>query len=170
MSYKNHAMREFQVAKWVTVDADGKETWCDEMQKMMCEQVLGLLYVFDQAGHSGSSAPYAVNLFKKLAMFEPITPLTGDDSEWNETSTGIFQNKRDPEIFKENGQAYTIRGKVFWNWYKSDGDNEPFKAYYTSRDSRVNITFPYTKPESPEYVFVPTTEFPDEIPDVPNKK
>ena len=39
-------------------------------------------------GHSGSSAPYAVNLFKKLAMFKPIGPITGKDSEWAKTSTG----------------------------------------------------------------------------------
>lgn len=174
MNYKEHARKEFQIAGWLTINEDGTETWCDSMQKEMCEHVMLLLDVFHNGGHSGSSAPYALNLFKNLAMFNPLTPLTGEDYEWVNVSDVVgeelYQNKRDSEIFKENGQAYTICGKVFWNWYQSDGDNEPSKTYYTSRDSRVNITFPYTKPESPEYIFVPTTEFPDEIPDVLNKK
>lgn len=42
-------------------------------------------------------------------------------------------------------------------------DGKPFKSYYTSRDSRVNIEFPWTQPDRPEYVFDPTEEFPSEV-------
>ena len=38
-----------------------------------------------------------------------------------------------------------------------------YKTYFTSKGSRVYITFPYTKPEHPEYVFSPTDEFPNEV-------
>ena len=32
----------------------------------------------------------------------------------------------------------------------------------TSRDSRVDIEFPWAQPDKPEYVFVPNKEFPNE--------
>jgi hypothetical protein len=152
----HHAKEEFRAAGWT--DAEGK--FNDEMQEMMCNHVLKLLEVFDEEGHSGSSAPYAVNMFKKLAMFEPLVPLTGEDWEWHETSRGTFQNRRCSHVFKdEDGRAYDIQGKVFYEWVERplepDEKGYPgmhkFKSSYTSRDSRVYVTFPYT----------PTTEYVD---------
>lgn len=153
--FKKHAMREFQYAGWV--DESGK--FKDEMQEQICDGVMKLLELFDQEGHSGSSAPYAINLFKTLARFEPIGPLTGADDEWNECSDGVFQNKRMSSVFKQkdrfDGKAYWLDGKVFWEWYSSPDidDGKPYKSYYTSRDSMVTIDFPWVKPESPEYVY-----------------
>lgn len=140
----NHALAEFRAAGWT--DADGK--FEDEMQEAICNHVLELLKVFSDEGHSGSTAPYTVNMFKKLAMFEPLVPLTGEDWEWNECGNGVFQNKRCSRVFKQadrfNGQAYDIEGRVF---------REPTGACYTSTESRVPVTFPYT-PKT-EYVDVP---------------
>lgn len=152
MSTYDHALMEFRAAGWV--DSEGK--YIDEMQEMLCEGVLKLLKVFADEGHSGSSAPYAVDLFKKLAMFEPIVPLTGEDWEWGDVSDRgdgsiLYQNKRCSHVFKEgNGEAYDIDGRVFWEWYKDQETGEAFKSYYTSRDSRVPVTFPYT----PQRVYV----------------
>jgi len=67
-----HAMMEFKAAGWLNDDGE----YLDEMQEAICRHVLALLDVFDDEGHSGSSAPYAINLFKTLAMFEPVAPLT----------------------------------------------------------------------------------------------
>ena len=50
-----HAMREFRIAGWV--DENGK--WIDDMQEAICNNVLKLLEVFADEGHSGSTAPYA---------------------------------------------------------------------------------------------------------------
>ena len=72
-NYELHAAREFLGAGWV----DAKGNWANEMQQLMCQQILELLNLFCTHGHSGTSAPYAVNLFKALAMFEPIVPLQG---------------------------------------------------------------------------------------------
>jgi hypothetical protein len=153
-NYEKHARMEFRAAGWT--DADGN--FKDEMQEAICNHVLKLLEVFSEEGHSGSTAPYAVGLFKKLAMFDPVVPLTGEDWEWNETGQGVFQNKRCSHVFKdEDGKAYDINGKVFYEWHERplDEDEEGypgtcrFKSSYTSRDSRVYITFPYT----------PTTEY-----------
>lgn len=142
-SLHSHALAEFRAAGWT--DADGK--FEDEMQEDICKHVLELLKVFSDEGHSGSTAPYTVNLFKKLAMFEPIVPLTGEDWEWHEPSPGVFQNIRCSRVFKQadrfNGQAYDIEGRVF---------REPTGACYTGAESRVPVTFPYT-PKT-EYVDV----------------
>ena len=139
-----HALAEFRAAGWT--DADGR--FEDEMQEDICKHVLELLKVFADEGHSGSTAPYTVNMFKKLAMFEPLVPLTGEDWEWHEPSPGVFQNIRCSRVFKQadrfNGQAYDIEGRVF---------REPTGACYTGAESRVPVTFPYT-PKT-EYVNVP---------------
>ncbi len=159
-NYLNHALNEFRAAGWINEYGEFK----DEMQKDICEHVLKLLEVFGDEGHSGSSAPYAVKLFAKLAMFEPVVPLTGEDWEWEEVRDGSFQNKRCSHVFKQsdrfNGQAYDIHGRVFFEWcerpLESDEDGYPgvkkYKSCYTSADSRVPVIFPYT-PKT-EYVEV----------------
>jgi len=162
-NYLNHAMNEFRAAGWLDEHGNFK----DEMQEMMCHHVLKLLGVFDEEGHSGSSAPYAINLFSKLAKFEPIVPLTGEDWEWNEVSDNTYQNKRCSHVFKENGEAYDIDGKVFYDWVtrelEPDEDGYPgitrFKSYFTCRESRVPVTFPYT----------PTTQYVERVDDEPEE-
>ncbi len=137
---------------------DGPDRW-------LAEGTLELLKVFSEQGHSGMSAPYAVALFEKLALWKPIAPLTGEDDEWNHVGESTWQNRRNSVVFKgEDGQAYWIEGRVFWEWatHPEIDDGKPFKSYYTSRESRVNITFPWTQPDQSEYVFVPTEEFPNE--------
>ena len=104
MSVVQHAKSEFEYAGW-----PGE---C-EMQKQICDNLIELLEVLSQQGHSGFSAPYLLNLFNKLARFQPITALTGEDSEWSEVSEGMLQNKRDSTVFMENGEAYWIEGKIF---------------------------------------------------------
>ena len=107
--------------------------------------ILDLIELFASQGHSGFSAPYVANMFHRLAMFKPASPLTGEDDEWNEVGDGVFQNKRCFSVFKnKDGTAYNIEGKVFTN----DGE-----LWYTNRDSRVNVTFPYVVPDKPEYVY-----------------
>jgi len=129
-NYKDHAMTEFRAAGWMNDSG-----FNNELQEMICNHVLKLLEVFADEGHSGSSAPYAINMFKKLAAFEPLAPLTGEDWEWIEVSNGFFQNKRCSHVFKENGKAYDTKGKVFV---------EPDGCSYTNKESMVYITFPYT--------------------------
>jgi len=138
---EKHALAEFRAAGWV--DENGQ--YCDEMQEMICRHVLALLDVFTAEGHSGSTAPYAINMFKTLASFEPLVPLTGEDWEWTLLDYGCepkWQNKRASRVFKDsNGQAYDIDGKVFWEW--SGTKEEPYKSHYTCRESRVDVVFPY---------------------------
>ena len=107
--------------------------------------ILDLIELFASQDHSGFTAPYVAGKFYRLAMFKPISPLTGEDDEWMEVGTGVFQNKRYSAVFKDkDGTAYNIEGKAFTD----DGE-----VWYTSRDSRVNVTFPYAVPDKPEYVY-----------------
>jgi hypothetical protein len=147
-NYEKHAMTEFRAAGWT--DEHGK--FKDEMQEAICKHVLELLDVFHGEGHSGTSAPYTIDLFKQLASFEPIAPLTGEDWEWHDTGHN-FQNIRASHVFKDYGegqQAYDINGYVFWEWLPRE-DGTHYKSYYTCRESKVYVNFPYT-PKS-EYVY-----------------
>lgn len=160
-NYEKHALAEFRAAGWI--DESGQ--FVDQMQEMICRHVLALLNVFNAEGHSGSSAPYAINLFKTLASFDPIVPLTGEDWEWSERlNYGIeptYQNKRCSAVFKDaNGECYYIDGKVFWEW--AGTKEEPFKSYYTCKESRVPVTFPYT-PKT-EYVYKYSDATPPALP------
>ena len=145
-NYITHAMNEFRAAGWV--DENGK--YCDEMQEAICKHILKLLEVFGDEGHSGSSAGYAVHMFEKLAMFEPIFPLTGEDWEWVDVSeygdTHMkYQNHRCSHVFKDaDGRAYDSEGKVFWEWWTNPETGEKSKSHYTCGESRVYIEFPYT--------------------------
>lgn len=145
MSYESFAQREFRAAGWV--DEDGK--FKDEMQEAICSHILDLLKIFSDEGHSGSTAPYTVNLFKQLALFEPIVPLTGEDWEWKDVShygagDPKWQNIRCGHVFKDaNGNAWDSEGRIFFE-RRTDEDGGEYKVHFTSRDSHVPITFPYT--------------------------
>lgn len=77
--------------------------------------------------------------------FEPLSPLTGEASEWMEVGDGMWQNRRCSRVFKgRDGVAYDSEGRVFC---------DPDGCTYLSRDSRVHVTFPYT-PHT-EHVNVP---------------
>jgi hypothetical protein len=146
-NYVNHAMREFRAAGWT----DENDKFKDDMQESICNHILELLNVFHEAHHSGTTAHYTIDLFKKLASFKPIAPLTGEDWEWHDTGHN-YQNIRASHVFKDYGegqQAYDIDGKIFWEW--SGTKDKPYKSHYTCRESRVYVTFPYS-PKS-EYVY-----------------
>ncbi len=145
-----HAWTEFRAAGW----CDGDRKFNDEMQEMICKHVLTLLEVFSDEGHSGSSAPYAINLFSTLAKYEPVAPLTGEDWEWNNISEyggregdPLYQNKRCSRVFKDNSGAYDIDGIVWYDWCTDDKTGERYKSHFTDRHSRVPVAFPY-KPKT----------------------
>jgi hypothetical protein len=152
-NYQKHAMTEFRAAGWT--DENGK--FNDEMQEMICNHVMKLLDVFADEGHSGSSAPYAISLFEKLAKFEPVAPLTGEDWEWNDVAERnggtLWQNKRCSHVFKDENGAYDIDGIVFYEWHTDKETGEKYKNHFTSRESRVPVTFPYVpKTEYKEWI------------------
>lgn len=149
--FEKFAREEFRAAGWTDETGDIK----DEMQAMICAGVLDLLNVFEKQGHSGSSAPYMINMFTKLANFKPIAPITGEDWEWNNVGRDgdiggrLYQNKRCSSVFKNDTGAYDIDGKVFWEWQRGR-DGKPYKSYYTNGGCHTPVTFPYIPGEREE--------------------
>jgi hypothetical protein len=142
-----HAQDEFAFAGY----HDG-----DKMNALMARDVLDLLRVFGTQGHSGMSASFARQTFDTLAAFEPLGPLTGEDTEWFDHGPGMdrgrFQNKRCGHVFKDlpDGPAYDIDAVIF---------EEPDGSRFTSYHSRRVVTFPY----APRSVVV---QLPDNATDV----
>lgn len=124
-----HAKDELTLAGY---DLNQKE---EDPNKWIAESVLELIRVFAKQGHSGSSAPYCVNMFSKLAKYETITPLTGNDDEWVEVVlNNLWQNKRNGAVFKDKtGYAWFLDGKIF-----EDKDG----CSYTSGRSKIKVVFP----------------------------
>jgi len=108
----------------------------------MRDHLLRMVDAFAAEGHSGFSAAHAANALNKLFRFEPLAPLSGDDSEWMEVSDDLWQNTRCSHVFKNSGGAYDIQGRVF---------REPNGVCFTNCESSTPVTFPYT----------PTTEYID---------
>lgn len=139
----------------------------NEMQDMVKYNVLELMQVFADQGHSGFSAPYVLDVFNKLAMYKTIAPLTGEDDEWGDPNPydGTQQNKRCGTVFRKNGVAYNMHGYVFWHWSEREleedeegyPNTEKFRSSFTSKLSRKPITFPYTL-EDPEHIEVESYE------------
>lgn len=95
---------------------------------MVKEAVQELVTTFAKQGHSGYSAEMTTQAIERLFRFKPLTSLTGEDDEWTEVSSGTFQNKRNPSVFKEpkiDERAYDI------NLPTPEGS------------ARAYITFPY---------------------------
>lgn len=148
-----HARNELKLIG-MTEDAD------DEMNAAMTKDILQLMEIFSEQGHSGFSANYCISMFEKLARYKPIAPLTGEDGEWtnigNYDGRVVYQNKRASNVFREvseNGNviSYQIDRYIF---------REPNGATFTyggENGSRFYITeWPYT-PEH-EFIDVPFSE------------
>lgn len=120
----------------------------EEYDNRMAENVLELLNVFANQGHSGFSAPWCIQLFSRLSMYKPLGPLTGEDDEWEKVDHNSYQNKRCPSVFKKgkDGKAYNISARVF-----SDDGGE---TWFYSKKSCEYIDFPYTVPNEPEKVIL----------------
>lgn len=68
---------------------------------------LNVIQAFADMGHSGGSASIAIPTINDLLMYRNLTPLTNDPDEWmlvsQEGSNGIWQSRRNPEAFSNNG-------------------------------------------------------------------
>lgn len=141
-----HAERELKL-----IGYDGK----DEYDNMAKEAILQLIETFAKQGHSGFSAPYVANMFHKLANYETLSPLTGNDDEWNDVSDmsgdrkTLFQNNRDSRVFKNDDGAFFTEAIVWQDdvYHFSNKDSNryiksfPFtpKTFYVKVDEKRNV-------------------------------
>jgi hypothetical protein len=130
MSLVEYAKSELERGGWLKPDAED-----GVYDGMLGAAVMKLIELFADEGHTGQSAPIAIALFTRLASFEPLSPLTGDNDEWMEVREGHFQNRRCSRVFKNGDEVYDIDGFVF---------EAPDGSRYTNLKSHRAVTFPYT--------------------------
>lgn len=141
-----HAIREFAMAGYPPII-----NCKDDPDKWIQENVLDLIKLFAMHGHSGSSASYTINVYKKLATYEPLSPITGKPEEWRNVAKlcgqnegELFQNIRCPSIFKKNGQAYYLDAIIWENENGVTYTGSALTSENVKYCSRQNITFPFT--------------------------
>lgn len=113
---------------------------------MIGKSVQELLDVFSKQGHSGFSAQYVANIFRRLVSSETLTPLTGEDNEWvdvtEEMGKKIFQNNRCSAVFKEeDGKAYYLNAIV----WQGEDSNDTFTGAIDDIRSRQYFDFPFVQ-------------------------
>ena len=131
MGIVDHAKTELALIGYKPIE----ELEENDPNRWVQECILELCKTFANQGHSGSSAPYVLGMFYKLGNHEPISPLTGEESEWEKVDFQTWQNKRCSRVLKTaDGKIFDVEGKIF---------EEPDGARFVSNDSCVDITFPY---------------------------
>ena len=144
-----HARKELELKFPDDPEADGFD-----MNQAMREATENLMFIFALEGHSGFSASWAITVFERLARYKPLSPLTGDDDEWNQVADDMWQNRRCSNVFKDSsGGAYVSDHYIF---------EEPSGARFTGFGSQKRIAFPYT-PEDPVTVKVDESGTPTAI-------
>lgn len=142
MGLRKFASEELIRAGYVSPDKRYGES--KELEQLAYSNVMELIDVFCKQGHSGSSAPYILDLFTTLANYKPLSPLTGEDLEWEDVSSmcsqpkgTFFQNIRCTSVFKDTlkNKIFDVNGIVFTD---SNG------CSYTNGKSHTDVTFPYT--------------------------
>ena len=119
---------EWQLNKVLEKCTDTDERY---MQEMMNNDVMELLKVFEEQGHSGFSASWAIRLFSNLAKYKLITEIEDNPEDWDENG----QHKYITSIFKrEDGTCYYMYGRLF---AEPNSDN-----FFYNKASNVDITFP----------------------------
>lgn len=122
-NYQKHFERELEIMR-KSVEQD------DELIiEPYVEAINNLLDIFGKQGHSGSSASLHSAVLSKtikaLTDFQILSPLTGEDDEWNDITfyhgekhnpkkPKLYQNKRDSGVFKnEDGTCNYVTAIVF---------------------------------------------------------
>ena len=137
-------MSMIESAKWQLNKVLEKCTnpFARDTQKMMNSDVIELLKVFEEQGHSGFSASWAINLFSKLAKYKLITEIEDNPEDWDEDG----QHKHIPSVFKrEDGTCYYMYGRLFT---EPDSDN-----FFYNKASSIDVTFPL-KPSDLETKYI----------------
>ena len=171
MSLRDHALEELKKAGYYDKD-------CFYGSGVLAKAVLDLIETFSKAKHSGISAIICLELFNKLARFDVLTPLTGEDDEWIDVSDMFFSakilykgedsnNEADKLVDKINRYSGPEK-KIYQNrrcshvFKEEDGKAYDSRAIifrdkdgatYQNSESRKYVTFPY----------MPKTEIIDKI-------
>lgn len=142
--------REIQIIK----DSLSEEEKNDpEFQPVIIEfekPIKEITEIFSSQGHSGGSAPFysgaLSRAIKNILSFTPLSPITGEDSEWfehDEQEGEIFyQNNRLSSVFKNTklGKAHSLDAIV----WQGEEEYDTFTGTVEGVSSSQNIKFPFT--------------------------
>ena len=115
-----------------------------------------LIDVFEQQRHHAHAYHRIVNIFSKLAQFQPISPLMGTDDEWIPFDKNTLQNIRYHHVYKNiiTGKAYDTHVYVFRDDQgHCSTDGLPYEVIfpYTPRIEYIKVTPKTTlQPPNPE--------------------
>jgi hypothetical protein len=100
-----HFKFEGEKAKLVELD-NNKEDVMNDYIESVYDSALELFKTFCEQEHSGMSANLTKHIFDKLVDGKPLTPITGEEDEWDncidDYGDGFLtqQNKRMPSLFR----------------------------------------------------------------------
>jgi hypothetical protein len=85
------------------------------MDNLMRDNILDLLRVFYKQEHSELTANYIIDVFRRLARFQPLKPVTDEEEEWVEVAENLYQHKRLAGLFKngETGRSHYLDAIIF---------------------------------------------------------
>lgn len=112
----DHATRELEIL--------GEDPW-------VIDGLINVVRAWADMGHSGGSHAFTLPVLVKLLNFEALTDLTDSPSEWLLVAEDMWQSRRNPAAFSNNG------GKTYW--LTTDGSNQRRikKRYKSQRTSHV---------------------------------
>lgn len=154
------ALYEYAKKELERIEKGCKDEESLSMQQAIDKNILELINVFSNQHHSGFTATYVIDILQRLLHYKPLTPLTGEDNEWEDVTsygydTPTFQNKRCSAVFKNDRGAYWVEGKIF--------SSDLGHTWYTNSDSCVPVTFPFNVPDKSEVVVIDNKEDREEI-------
>jgi len=155
MSLLQHAKTELEL-----IGAFSEED--DFYGGMTGKAVMELIEVFINQGHSGMSAPLVIDLFSKLANYEPLQPITGKDEEWTLLDYGDdlkYQNKRDSGLFKDANDRVAYINALIKKCPNGLCWSGPL--YMTREDAINNTNMIRSSLEIKEFPFTPKTFYID---------
>lgn len=124
-----HALREMNIA------AEKHGTIIEPMYF----DIMTLLALVSEQGHSNHSIHYMLNVFDKLVRYKVLTPLKLNEAEWNFPGfDGSCQNRRATHIFKEKtGEirdiyAFNVKTDTIYDIKKDEFRINPKSMCYSS--------------------------------------
>jgi len=115
-------------------------------ERRVAYNVIELVKLFADQEHSWTTAHHCLEVFNRLALFNPLTPLTGADDEWEVMYDGEWRNIRCHRVYMDADGGYDIDAKIF---------RGPDGFCSVNPGQHTDIEFPYS-PKT-EYVDIDTT-------------
>ena len=113
MTLLEHAQKEIDILK---------KNHGQDFVESYYNNILKIIKIFSEEGHSGTSAQLATKIIYALLQFKPLSPIENRPQDWTTTAQDkILQHNRCSNVFKEGNKAWILEGS-----------------------SKESITFPYT--------------------------